>query len=403
MYHEAAERGNPTLQLFLLKEGKMNLKEVTPIRTAIYRGGTSKGVFLHENDLPQDPAIRDKVILAIFGSPDPRQIDGLGGAEVLTSKLAIVGPPSIPTADVDYTFGQVQINTPYISYSGLCGNISSGVAPFAIEEGLVRAVEPVTKVRVYSKNTDQIFITEVPVKDGKVVSSGDYVVPGVPGTGAKLNIDMVGTVGSSGKGLLPTGRLRDTVHVDGLGEIEGSLVDVVNPCFFIRAADVGLRGDEVKNSDFPEGKLEQLEAIREQVFALLGEPYNAKDAVPFLAFVSAPFDYKNLLNEETVSAADCDFLSRVLFLGGIHKTYPGSISCCTGAAAVIPGTVVYEVRGDRNGCDINIGHPSGVVDVIAEADMADGRPVITRICYGRTARRLMDGYAYVPNRCFEED
>lgn len=379
----------------------MNNSEVTPVRAAIYRGGTSKGVFLHENDLPQDPKIRDQVILAIFGSPDPRQIDGLGGAEVLTSKLAIVGPPSVPDADVDYTFGQVQIDTPYISYSGLCGNISSGVAPFAIEEGLVRAVEPVTRVRVYSKNTDQIFITEVPVKDGKVVSSGDYVVPGVPGSGAKLNIDMVGTVGSSGKGLLPTGNLKDKIFVEGFGEIEGSLVDVVNPCFFIRASDVGLRGDEAKNADFPEGKLALLEKIREQVFALLGKPYNAKDAVPFLAFVAEPFNYNNMLSGETISAESCDFLSRVLFLGGIHKTYPGSISCCTGAAAVIPGTVVYEVR---RGCgsDINIGHPGGVVDVIAEECEEDGKPVIKRICYGRTARRLMDGYCYVPNRFFKE-
>jgi 2-methylaconitate cis-trans-isomerase PrpF len=381
----------------------MNKKEVTPVRATIYRGGTSKGIFLHENDLPQDPKIRDKVILAIFGSPDPRQIDGLGGADVLTSKLAIVGPPSIPDADVDYTFGQVNITSPYISYSGLCGNISSGVAPFAIEEGLVRAVEPLTKVRVYNKNTDQIFITEVPVKDGKVVSSGDYVVPGVPGTGAKLNIDMVGTVGSCGKGLLPTGHLKDTVTVAGLGDIEGSLVDVVNPCFFIRAADVGLRGDEVKNADFSEGKLEQLEAVRKEVFGLLGKPYDAKDAVPFLAFVAESFDYTNHLTNETILAADCDFLSRVLFLGGIHKTYPGSISCCTGAAAVIPGTVVYEVRRSKTGADINIGHPGGVVDVIAESDTSGNQPRITRICYGRTARRLMDGYCYVPNRFFEED
>lgn len=134
----------------------MNRDQVTRVRTVIYRGGTSKGLFLHENDLPQDPKIRDKVILAMFGSPDPRQIDGLGGADVLTSKLAIVGPPSVPDADVDYTFGQVSIDKAYISYSGLCGNISSGVASFAIEEGLVRAVEPVTKVRVYNKNTKQI-------------------------------------------------------------------------------------------------------------------------------------------------------------------------------------------------------------------------------------------------------
>ncbi len=381
----------------------MNRKEVTPVRTVIYRGGTSKGLFLKENDLPQNKKIRDKVILAMFGSPDPRQIDGLGGAEILTSKLAIVGPPSVSYADVDYTFGQVDIETPYISYSGLCGNISSGVAPFAIEEGLVRAVEPVTKVRVYSKNTDQIFITEVPVKDGMPTIEGNYVVPGVPGTGAKLNIDMVGTVGSHGKGLLPTGHEKDVLHVPGIGDIEGSLVDVVNPCFFIRAESLGLKGDEVKISDFADGKLEELEKIRKEVFALLGKPYKEKDAVPFVAFVTEPMDYENHLTHETIPASQVDFLSRVFMMGQIHQTYPGSISCCTGAAAVIPGTIVYEVRGEKDKMEVLIGHPGGIVDVEAVCDTQSARPVIQRVSYGRTARRLMEGYCYVPNRFFEED
>lgn len=379
------------------------IKEVTPIRAAIYRAGTSKGVFLHENDLPKDPQQRDKVILAIFGSPDPRQIDGLGGAEILTSKLAIVGPPSVPNADVDYIFGQVDIQTPFISYSGMCGNISSGVAPFAIEEGLVKATEPVTTVRVYSRNTDQIFTTEVPVKDGHVSIAGDYLVPGVPGTGAKLSIDMSGTVGSFRKGLLPTGRVKDTIHVPGLGEIEGSLVDVVNPCFFIRANDIGLRGDEVKPQDFAQGKLQQLEEIRKAVFALLDKPYAEKDAVPFVAFVAPPMDYTNHLTHEKIQAEEVDFLSRVYILGGIHQTYPGSISCCTGAAAVIPGTTVWECRGNKNTGDVRIGHPGGTIDVNAACDCSSGKPVLTKVTYGRTARRIMDGYCYVPNRFFEED
>lgn len=381
----------------------MNRKEVTPIPTAIYRGGTSKGVFLHENDLPRDPRVRDKVILAIFGSPDPRQIDGLGGADVLTSKLAIIGPPSVPDADVDYTFGQVDINTPYISYSGLCGNISSGVAPFAIEEGLIRAVEPVTKVRVYNKNTDQIFVTEVPVKDGAPIISGNYIVPGVPGTGAKLNIDMVGTVGSFGKGLLPTGHVKDAIDVPGVGKIEGSLVDAVNPCFFVRAEALGLRGDEVKKEDFAEGKLDELENVRKVVFQLLGKEYNVRDAVPFLAFVTEPMDYTNHLTHATIRKEDADFHSRVFFRGGIHQTYPGSISCCTGAASVIPGTVVYEIRGKRDATEVLIGHPGGVVDVDAICDTCGDSPIMTRISYGRTARRLMDGYCYVPNHFFIED
>lgn len=381
----------------------MKCNEVTPIRTTIYRGGTSKGVFLHENDLPSDPAVRDKVILSIFGSPDPRQIDGLGGAEVLTSKLAIVSPSSVDEADVDYVFGQVDIETPYISYSGLCGNISSGVAPFAIEEGLVKAVEPVTTVRVYSRNTKQIFTTEVPVKDGMPVITGDYVVPGVPGTGAKLNIDMAGTVGSAGKGLLPTGNAKDVFCVPGFGDLEGSLVDTVNPCLFIRAKDVGLTGKEVKKQDLSDEKKELLETIRKEAFKALEKEYKEKDAVPFVAFVAEPCDYTNHLTGETIKAEEVDFLSRVWFLGGIHQTYPGSISCCTAACAAIPGTVLYEIRGAKETPAINIGHPGGVIDVEAVCEKDEnGRPVLKRASYARTARRIMDGYCYVPNRIFQE-
>lgn len=381
----------------------MNRNEVTPVKTTIYRAGTSKGIFLRECDLPRDPTIRDRVILSIFGSPDPRQIDGLGGAEVLTSKLAIIGPHDGPEADVDFTFGQVDINSPYISYSGLCGNISSGVAPFAVEEGMVRAVEPTTKVRVYNKNTDQIFVTEVQIKNGLPTIEGDYVVPGVPGTGAKLSVDMAGTVGSAGKGLLPTGRVRDTIEVTGLGKIQGSLIDVVNPCFFVRAEDLGLKGDEAKASDMPEGKIEELEEIRREVFKLLNKEYNKQDAVPFLAFVSPPKDYKNSLTNETINKEAADFLSRVYFLGEIHKTYPGSIACCTGSAAVIPGTIVYDIRGKKEDSRVKIGHPAGIIEVDAACEDGGSSPVIKRICYGRTARRIMDGYCYVPNRFFEKD
>ena len=293
-------------------------------------------------------------------------------------------------------------DSPYISYSGLCGNISSGVAPFAIEEGLVRAAEPITRVRVYSKNTKQIFVTEVPVRDGHPVINGDYKVPGVPGTGAKLNIDMVGTVGSAGKGLLPTGNPIDTFNIPGLGKLEGSLVDTVNPCLFIRAADIGLTGKEVKKSDFREGQLELLETIRVEAFKAIGKLYNVKDAVPFVAFAASPADYVDHLTGETVSGSSVDFLSRVYFLGGIHQTYPGSISCCTGACAVIPGTILYEIRGKRVNPKVLIGHPGGVIDVEAVCETnKNGRPVMKRASYARTARRIMEGYCFVPNHCFE--
>lgn len=379
----------------------MNRKEMTPIRVAIYRCGTSKAVFIRKNDLPQDKITRDKVILSIFGSPDPRQIDGLGGAEVLTSKLGIIGSPSVPEADVDFTFGQVDIETPFISYSGLCGNVASGVASFAIEEGLVNAEEPYTTVRVYSTNTKQIYTTIVPVSDNSPMTVGSYVVPGVPGTGAKLSIDMSQTVGSAGMGLLPTGKPVDVFDIPGFGKLEASLVDVVNPCLFIRASDVGLYGTEVKKGDFPAGKLELLEEIRKAAFSALGKPYVEKDAVPFLVFVAEPKDYINHLTGETISAKDMDFVARVLFMGGIHQTYPGSISCCTGACAVIPGTVLHKIRGEKSDTAVIIGHPGGLIDVEAVCHTSeDGKPVIEKAAYARTARRIMDGYCYVPCSLF---
>jgi 2-methylaconitate cis-trans-isomerase PrpF len=340
------------------------------------------------------------VILAIFGSPDPRQIDGVGGAEPLTSKLALIGPPSREDADVDYTFGQVEISKPFIHYSGLCGNISSGIGTFAIEEGLVRAVEPVTHVRVHSTNTEQVYTLDVPVRDGMPIAAGDYKVDGVPGTGAKITVDMVGTVASMRKGLFPTGNKKDKLDIPGLGTVTVSIVDVVNPCAFILAEELGLKGDEI-SKDMTKETYGYMDVIRSRVAALLGltgwDLQESKDPTPFLAFVSPARDYKNHLTGENVQGGDVDFLSRVYFLGGIHQTYPGSISCVTASAAKLPGTVVFDICRKREGDTLRIGHPGGVIEVEAEAGKdGDGNDVIKKVTYGRTARRIMDGTVYVP-------
>ena len=379
----------------------MNIEQI-PYYCVIMRGGTSKGIFLHENDLPQDQALRDKVILSIFGSPDSRQIDGLGGAEPLTSKLAIIGPPSRPDADVDYTFGQVEIKFAKIHYSGLCGNISSAVGTFAIEEGLVRAVEPITKVRVHNKNTNQIFIIEVPVFDGKPVVLGDYKMDGVPGTGAHLKLDMAGTVGSVTGKLLPTGNAKDKIKVDGMGEITVSIIDMVNPCVFVNAEDLGLKGDEGPNDIKDNVKLlENVEKIRSIVAKIIGlkdwDKAEVKDPIPFLVFVASTRDYTNHLTKETIKANDVDFLTRLMFLGGMHQTYSGSISCATGTAAVVPGTVVNDVATIKKGQKVvRLGHPAGIIEVDAECEEVAGSGfTMKRVTYSRTARRIMDGYVYV--------
>jgi 2-methylaconitate cis-trans-isomerase PrpF len=369
------------------------------------RCGTSKGIFLHANHLPQDPVLRDKAILAIFGSPDKRQIDGLGGAEPLTSKLALIDAPSREDADVDYKFGQVEIEKAYIHYDGLCGNISSGIGTFAIEEGLVKGVEPITKVRVHSVNTQQVYVIEVPVKDGLPAVLGDYEVPGVPGTGAKLTIDMAGTVASFRRGLFPSGNKKDVMDIPGLGTVTVSIVDVVNPVAFINAADLGLKGDELSKDISPEtyGFIQQ---IRSNVSKLIGmegwDEAEIKSPVPFLAFVSPSKDVVNHLTGEIIKAEDQDFLARAIFLGGVHQTYPGSVSCVTGSAAKLPGTVVNEISKNAVPGIVRIGHPAGVVEVESEVALdADGKDIVTRVTYGRTARRLMDGIAYVPRNVLE--
>jgi methylitaconate Delta-isomerase len=234
------------------------------------RGGTSRGAYLWAQDLPTDPDERDRLILAIYGSPDARQIDGLGGADPLTSKVAILGPSSRPDADVDYTFGQVGINSASIDYQPNCGNISAGVGPYAIERGLVPAVSPVTRVRIYNTNTRKVIVAEVPVRDGRVEVEGDCTIDGVPGTGARILLDFLDSGGAATGRLLPTVRPRDTVSLAGR-DYTVSLVDAANPYVFVRAESVGLVGTELAervNSD-PE-LLTLLENIRGSAAKLYG-------------------------------------------------------------------------------------------------------------------------------------
>lgn len=372
------------------------------IRCTIMRAGTSKGIFLHENDLPSRTEERDKTVLKIFGSPDVRQIDGLGGADPLTSKLAIIGPSSRPDADVDYTFGQVSIGEAYIDYSGNCGNISSGVGPFAVDEGLVKAVEPITKVRIYNTNTGKILVAEVPVKDGKAKVKGDYQIAGVPGSGAKEMMDFAGTAGAVTGKMLPTGKTVDVIEVEGLGKIEASIVDVANPVVFVRAADLGLTGVETPAEiDGNKKILEILENIRAKAAVMIGMAKTEKEATqkspafPMLAFVSPPQEYKDFTTGKKIKAEDVDLVSRLMFMQVMHKTYAGTGTTCTGAAAKIPGTIAHEVTKSDN-LLVRIGHPAGVIEIEVETAYEGNNMVLKRAAFGRTARRIMDGYVYIP-------
>lgn len=377
-------------------------REVNAYNCAIVRGGTSKGIFIMENELPKDQEKRDAIIRAIFGTPDVREIDGLGGADVLTSKLAIVGPSEREDADVDYTFGQVSFESEIIDYAANCGNISSAVGGFAIDHGMVPAVEPVTTVRIRMTNCDRILVAEVPVKDGKAQVDGDYQIDGVPGTGAMIKMDWSDTVGGVCGKLMPTGNAKDVFHIDGK-DYEVSLIDMGNPLVFIKAEDLGMVGTETPDEiEANKGLMAEIEKIRGKAAKVFGLVENEREAAekspyaPFFAIISKPADYTGLNNKQ-VKKDDVDVVSRLLFMLRMHKAYPITGTVCTGAAAKIPGSVVYEAipEENRKNTNVRIGHPGGVVVVEVEADEKDGQAEIQSVKITRTARTIMEGQVYV--------
>ncbi|HUT84292.1 MAG TPA: PrpF domain-containing protein [Thermodesulfobacteriota bacterium] len=374
------------------------------LRCVIIRGGTSRGVYFHENELPPDRQLRDKIILDVFGSPDVREIDGLGGADILTSKVCIIGPSKREDADVDYTFGQVIIDKPIVDYSINCGNLSSGVGPFAIDEGLVKPIEPITTVRIYNTNTKKILVAEVPVKDGKAVVEGDYHIDGVPGTGAKIALDFAATAGTIKGTLLPTGKVREVLSIDEIGEIEVSIVDAANPTVFAFAEDIGIKGTERFQDLLADSEVwRKAEMVRGAAAEILGFVKDRKNsaiecpAAPFSAFISRPSSYINHVTGEEIKAEDVDLRSIIWAARQVHKAYAVTGTICTGAAAMIEGTIVNEVlsqRAKQTGI-IWIGHPAGRIDVEVEVQKEGDDLLLKKAALFRTARRIMEGYVYL--------
>lgn len=374
------------------------------LRCVILRGGTSRGVYFHENELPSDRELRDKIILDVFGSPDVREIDGLGGADILTSKVCIIGPSKREDADVDYTFGQVIIDEPIVDYGINCGNLSAGVGPFAIDEGIVKPVEPMTRVRIYNTNTKKVLIAEIPVKDGKAVVEGDYRIDGVPGTGAKIALDFAATAGTIRGVLLPTGKARETLKVDGIGEITVSIVDAANPTVFAFAEDIGIEGMERFQDLLSNHEVwRKAEAIRGTAAQILGIVKDGKKADvesptgPFSAFVSRASNYFSGVTGEEIKAETIDLRSIVSAAHQVHRAYPVTGTVCTGTAAMIEGTIVNEVlseRAKKTGI-IWIGHPAGRIDVEVKVEKEGKHLVLKKAVLFRTARRIMEGYVYL--------
>ena len=368
------------------------------------RGGTSKCLFFHEKDLPVDRAERDRLLLAIMGSPDPRQIDGLGGSYSTTSKVCIIGrPPEGMDADVTYTFAQVSVTAPIVDYGGNCGNCSSAVGPFAVEEGLVEAKEPSTTVRVYNTNTDKILRLDVAVKDGRYDPEGSVRISGVPNPASRIVVWFDDPAGAVTGTLLPTGHARDVIDVPELGQVAISIVDAANPVAFVRGEALGVTGRESPaeldaSADFSR-RIEAIRSIAAEMCHIVDDRRDAtrkSPGIPKVAFVMPPGDYQDL-SGRTIPAADMDLLGRIMSMQTCNRAYALTGAVATCAAAFIPGTVVSDIvtDGARKARRIRIGHPSGALEMSADIEMLEGSVAVRSIGSVRTARRLMDGYVHV--------
>jgi 2-methylaconitate cis-trans-isomerase PrpF len=374
----------------------------TRVRCVIMRGGTSKGLYFHEGDLPQAGPDRDALLLRVMGSPDVLQIDGLGGSRPITSKVAIISRSDRDDADVDYTFAQVEIDRAVVGYGGNCGNISSGVGPFAIDEGLIEPVEPITRVRIFNTNTKAVLIAEVPVRGRQAQVSGDFAIPGVPGRGAEIVMNWVATIGAKTGQLLPTGRAVDDIALASGATVHATLCDAGNPCAWVCATDLGCSGSELADDiNSNAALLDSVREIRGRAAVRMGlaDDWRRVDdqspGLPMVGLVAAPDAYRTLSGEQ-VEEGDMDLRVRLVFMNRLHESIAGSASICLAAASRIPGSVVERVADHRRDGQLLIGHPSGVTPTKVDSHHGPHGVTFGVLGFSRTARRLMDGTAYYP-------
>jgi len=372
------------------------------IPAVFIRGGTSKGVFFHARDLPDDAAERDRIMLCALGSPDPyrRQLNGMGGGLSSLSKAVVVAPSARADADLDYTFAQVSVDSPVVDFNGACGNLSAAVGAFAVDEGLIEAPDGEVRLRVYQTNTNKIYQARFAVKDGMAVEDGAFEMPGVGGTGAKITLDYLDPGGAVTGALLPSGRISDHVELDGLGRVEVSLVDATNAVVFLDAAALGCQATEDPAAlDADAAFMSRMDEARRKGAVLMGmvnRPEDAPLSAPKVGIVAPPAGFTGLDGTE-YAADDMDVSVRVVSMENVHRAVPGTNGMCIAAAARIEGTIVHRLARDH--APIRIGNPSGVLPVDADvAREADGGWTVRAITVYRTQRRLMEGSVLVPDR-----
>lgn len=377
--------------------------EQLAVPCAFMRGGSSRGGFFLASDLPADAIERDALLLAAYGSPDTRQIDGIGGSDPLTSKAAIVAPSARSDADVEYTFCQVGIDRAQVSIGGNCGNMISAVGPFAILRGLVEPEEPETTIRIFTTNTRQIVTARVPVLDGMPQIEGNCSIAGVPDPGAAIRLDFGDCSGAVSGQLLPTGRPVDIIEVAGR-EVQVSLVDAATPFVFVRAADLAAGGTELPDTILGNpGLLARLEEVRGWAAERLGLVDSSARAseispnVPRVMMVTEPAGYVST-SGISVAPQDADLVVRQMAMQRPHRALAVTGAVCTAVASALPGTVVADCTAS-SGAERRIGHPGGVMRVAARVEADENNRLVIRSAeVERTARLVMDGMLYVRRR-----
>ena len=375
------------------------------------RGGTSKGVFFNVHALPavfQVPGPdRDAMLLRVIGSPDPyaKQIDGMGGATSSTSKSVLVQKSDRADHDVDYLFGQVSIDQPFVDWSGNCGNLSAAVGPFAINEGLIDSARiphnGTAIIRIWQANIEKTIIAHVPIANGEVQETGGFELDGVTFPAAEVLLEFMDPADSGDGAMFPTGELIDTLDVPGLGSLEATLINAGIPTIFFRAEALGLTGlelqDDINNDADRLAQFETIRAIGAMKMGLITDLAEAetRQHTPKIAFVAQASDYI-ASSGKAVSAEDIDIAVRALSMGKLHHAMMGTAAVAIGAAAAVPGTIVNEAAGGGERVFVRFGHPSGTLRVGAEAAQTASGWIATKASMSRSARVLMEGFVRIP-------
>jgi 2-methylaconitate cis-trans-isomerase PrpF len=367
------------------------------------RGGTSRGLMFRADDLPADRAHWDAIFCAAMGSPDPngRQLNGMGGGLSSLSKVCVIGRPSRADADIDYSFAQVAINEARVDMSSNCGNMSSAVGPFAVDEGFITAADGPVTVRIHNTNTRKIIHSSFEVRDGRALQNGTLAIPGVAGTGAPIRLEFLEPGGAITGKLLPTGEVTEELDVPGVGRIDVSMVDAGNACVFVRAESLGLKGNETPHQIEHDARvMEALLAIRAHASVAMGIAADeaharAKMTTPSIGIISSPQAWSSL-DGEHFDADAADVTVRMISSNQPHRALPLTASLCVAVAASIPDTLVHSVARFPGNGPLRLGMPSGVLTVSAEVRRdRDGWYAQCGSFY-RTARRLFEGRVCLP-------